>query len=50
MQFIKHIRINDTTGQMFLILLEQYQLYSSMIRPVLEDTRPVLWSTTPWID
>jgi len=32
------------------ILIQQYQIYSSMICPVLEDTHPVPWSTAPWID
>jgi len=47
-QIIKQICANITTGTMLLVLIEQYQLNAGLGQPVLEDTRPIVWSEASW--
>jgi len=50
LQFFKHIRTNTTTGRTYQILLQHYQLYAGFTQPILENTKPIPWSTAPWVD
>jgi len=50
MQVIKHIWANATIGMVYSITLQHYQLMAGLSRPILEDTRPILWSFRWWID
>jgi len=49
-QILKHIRANTTIGQAYAITLNHYQLMSGLSQPILEDTRPLHWSTARWVD
>jgi hypothetical protein len=44
------IRANAQLGQMFLVLIEAFQVSSGLITPILEDTRPIQFIDSPWIN
>jgi hypothetical protein len=44
------IRANTQLGQMFMVLIEAFQVSSGLITPVLEDTRPIRYLDSPWIN
>jgi len=48
-QFLKHKCANTTTGKILDILIGHAQLSSGLPQPILEDTRPILWNTAPWL-
>jgi len=50
LQVLKHIQTNTSMGKIFLITLQHYQLLPSLSQSVLQDTRPLPWSPTPWIN
>jgi len=50
LQFLKHICLNNSIGQVLKILIQQYQLTSGLAQPVLEDTCTLPWSNAPWMD
>jgi len=50
LQLLKHLRTKTGIGQVYSIVLQHYQLMSGLQHPVLEDTRTIPWSTTPWFD
>jgi len=47
---MKHLRANTTVGQVYATTLNHYQLMSGLSQPILEDTRPIHWSTARWVD
>jgi len=49
-QILKHIRANTTIGHAYKITLNHYQLMSGLSQPILEDTRPLHWSTARWVN
>jgi len=50
LQFLKHLRLNTSIGQILQIHIQHYQLASGFKRSILEDTWPIPWSNAPWMD
>jgi len=50
LQLIKHIQTNTMIRHVYGILIQQYQLMARFTSPILEFTKPVPWSSAPWID
>jgi len=50
LQLIKHIRANTTTGIIYHILVNHYQLNTGFQQPVLKNTAPAPWSQAYWMD
>jgi len=50
LQLIKHLCTITGIGAVYRIVLQHYQLLSGLPTSILEDTRPIPWSNTPWID
>jgi len=50
LQILKHLRAKTTISQVYEITLNHYQLTSGLSQPILEDTRPILWSTARWVN
>jgi len=50
LQILKHLRAGTTTGTIYTIMIQHYQLISGFSISVLERTTAIPWSTAPWMD
>jgi len=50
LQILKHIRTGTTTGTLYDITIQHYQLLSGFSTPILERTGMIPWSPAPWVD
>jgi len=50
LQLIKHIHTKTTIVQVYGIVLQHYQIMSSLSQLVLQETRRLPWSNAPWIN
>jgi len=50
LQILKHMRAHTTIGRAYETTIHHYQLMSGLSHPILEDTRPIPWSTSRWLD
>jgi len=50
LQFLKHICTQTSTGCIYHIILQHYQLMSGLSQPMLPDTGLLPWSHAPWLD
>jgi len=50
LQVLKHIWANTTTGTIYTILINHYQLNAWIADPILENPIPIPWSSAYWID
>jgi len=49
LQLTKHMRAGTTNGTLYRNLIDAYQIHSGLSLPVLEDTRPIPWSSPGWL-
>ncbi len=50
LQVLKHIRANTTTGTIYTVLINHYQLTAGIADPVLENPILIPWSSAYWVD
>jgi len=50
LQLIKHTRTRTSIGQVYNIVTQHYQLMAGLSHLILQDTRPIPWSTALWYD
>jgi len=50
LQLLKHLQTNMSNGNVYKITIQTNQLMSGILKPILEDTCSIPWSTTLWID
>jgi len=49
-QVLKHLHAETTTGTLYTILINHYQLSAGISEPILENPIPIPWSSAYWID
>jgi len=49
-QLIKHMQAKSTSGTVYTILVNHYQLSSGLLQPILKETMSLPWSQVYWID
>jgi len=50
LQVLKHICANTTTGTIYTVLINHYQLTAGIADPVLENPILIPWSSAYWVD
>ncbi len=50
LQILQHIWTNTSIGKVYGIVIQSYQLMSDLSQPILQDTRTLPWSNSPWLD
>ncbi len=49
LQLLQHLRSHSTNGNLYMITIDQYQIYTGIANPILEDTQHLPWMPEGWI-